>query len=93
MKESIQKEHLTCLWSEAKNIIKNYTPDQAEKLSEILELGILQLAKLNLEQGIKDDKAIIENVKKEVWHSRFWVAMEQYVWPTYPDYEENWKVI
>jgi hypothetical protein len=46
---------------------------------------------MHLEKGITDDKAIIEGVKKETWHERFWVAMENYVWPTYDDYEENWK--
>jgi len=86
-----EKGKLTALWEKAKSIIDNYSPSQAEELSEILEWGILYLAKANLEEGITDDKALIENVKKEVWHSRFWVAMENYVWPTYPDYEENWK--
>lgn len=89
-----QKGQLTKLWSKAKQIIDNFNPETTniDELSQTLELGILQLSILNLEQGITDDKAIIEGVKKEVWHERFWVSIEKYVWPTYPDYEENWRV-
>jgi hypothetical protein len=83
---------LTKLWSNAKPMVDNFTIDKKDELLNLLELGILHLAKLNLEKGITDDKAIIEGVKKEVWHSRFWVAIENCIWPTYPDYEQNWKV-
>jgi hypothetical protein len=88
-----QNGQLTTLWLNAKELINNYdyTSEKAEQLSELLEWGILYLAKANLEDGITNDKALIEGVKKEVWHERFWVSMEKYVWPTYPDYEENWK--
>lgn len=87
-----QKGQLTKLWNKAKQTIDNITHEtDINELSQTLELGILQLSILNLEQGITDDKALIEGVKKEVWHERFWVAMQNYVWPTYPDYEENWK--
>jgi hypothetical protein len=82
---------MTTLWLKAKELIKENNPEKVEQLSELLEWGILCLAKANLEDGITDDKAMIEGVKKEVWHERFWIAMENYVWPTYDDYEENWK--
>jgi hypothetical protein len=85
-----QKGQLTTLWSKSKELINNYTPEKAEQLSELLEMGILCLAKATLENQI-DDKELMEGVKKETWYERFWVAMEKYVWPTYPDYEENWK--
>jgi hypothetical protein len=85
-----QKGQLTTLWSKSKELINNYTPEKTEQLSELLEMGILCLAKATLENQI-DDKELMEGVKKETWYERFWVAMEKYVWPTYPDYEENWK--
>lgn len=85
-----QKGQLTTLWLNAKELINDYTPDKAEQLSLILEMGILRLAIATHEEQI-DDKELMEGVKKETWYERFWVAMEKYVWPTYPDYEENWK--
>jgi hypothetical protein len=82
---------MTTLWLKAKELIKENNPEKVEQLSELLEWGILCLAKANLEDGITDDKTLMEGVKKETWHERFWIAMENYVWPTYDDYEENWK--
>jgi hypothetical protein len=38
------------------------------------------------------DKDMLENVKMETWKERFWIATENYIWPTRPDYEKNWKV-
>lgn len=86
-----EKGQMTTLWLKAKELIKENNPEKVEQLSELLELGILCLAKANLEDGITDDKTLMEGVKKETWHERFWIAMENHVWPTYPDYEENWK--
>jgi hypothetical protein len=87
-----QKGHLTTLWLNAKELISDYdfSEEKAQQLSTILEMGILCLAKATLEDQITD-KELMEGVKKETWYERFWVAMEKYVWPTYPDYEENWK--
>jgi len=87
-----QKGQLTTLWLNAKELINNYdfSEEKAQQLSTILETGILCLAKATLEKQI-DDKELMEGVKKETWYERFWVTMEKYVWPTYPDYEENWK--
>jgi hypothetical protein len=82
---------MTTLWLKAKELIKENNPEKVEQLSELLEWGILCLAKANLEDGITDDKTLMEGVKKETWHERFWIAMENYVWPTYDDYEKNWK--
>jgi len=82
---------MTTLWLKAKELIKENNPEKVEQLSELLEWGILCLAKSNLEDGITDDKTLMEGVKKETWHERFWIAMENFVWPTYEDYEENWK--
>jgi hypothetical protein len=81
---------MTTLWLKAKELIKENNPEKVEQLSELLEWGILCLAKANLEDGITDDKTLIEGVKKETWHERFWIAMENLVCPTYEDYEENW---
>ena len=86
-----QKGQLTTLWLNAKELIKENNPEKVQQLSELLEWGILCLAKANLEHGITDDKVLIEGVKKETWHERFWISLEKYIWPTYPDYEENWK--
>jgi hypothetical protein len=86
-----EKGKMTKLWLQAKEIIKEKDPNKTQQLSELLETGILYLAMANLEDGITDDKELIEGVKKETWHERFWIAMENYVWPTYDDYEENWK--
>jgi hypothetical protein len=82
---------MTTLWLQAKELIKENNPEKVEQLSELLEWGILCLARAHLEHGITDDNAIREGVKKETWHERFWIAMENHVWPTYDDYEENWK--
>jgi hypothetical protein len=82
---------MTTLWLKAKELIKESDPEKTQELSEILEWGILCLSIAKLERGITDDKTLMEGVKKETWHERFWVAMQNYVWPTYPDYEKNWK--
>jgi len=82
---------MTTLWLQAKELIKENNPEKVQQLSELLEWGILCLARAHLEHGITDDKTMMEGVKKETWHERFWIALENHVWPTYPDYEENWK--
>ena len=81
-----KRGQLTSLWSEAKELIKE---NKISQLEETLEKGILILA-INTMKGV-DDKELMEGVKKETWYERFWIAMENHVWPTFPDYEENWK--
>jgi hypothetical protein len=82
---------MTTLWLKAKELIKENNPEKIQELSETLEWGILCLSIAKLERGITDDKTLIEGVKKETWHERFWISLEKHIWPTYPDYEENWK--
>jgi hypothetical protein len=81
-----KRGQLTSLWSEARELIKE---NKISQLEETLEKGILILA-INTMKGV-DDKELMEGVKKETWYERFWIAMENHVWPTFPDYEENWK--
>jgi hypothetical protein len=81
-----KRGQLTSLWSEARELIKE---NKISQLEETLEKGILILA-INTMNGV-DDKELMEGVKKETWYERFWIAMENHVWPTFPDYEENWK--
>ena len=61
-----------------------------EQAEEVLDKGILLLAYASM-NGLSD-KDMIEGVKKETWHERFWIAIETHIWPTRPDYEENWKM-
>lgn len=82
------KGPLTTLWQEAKSMIDS-GKYEVEALQELLDKGIVMLSFLSM-NGIKD-KDLVENVKKEVWHERFWIATEKYIWTTFPDYEENWK--
>ena len=81
-----KRGQLTSLWSEARELIKE---NKISQLEETLEKGILILA-INTMKGV-DDKELMEGVKKETWYERFWITMENHVWPTFPDYEENWK--
>lgn len=81
-----KRGQLTSLWLEARELIKE---NKISQLEETLEKGILILA-INTMKGV-DDKELMEGVKKETWYERFWITMENHVWPTFPDYEENWK--
>jgi hypothetical protein len=81
-----KRGQLTTLWLEARELIKE---NKISQLEETLEKGILVLA-INTMNGV-GDKELMEGVKKETWYERFWITMENHVWPTFPDYEENWK--
>lgn len=82
-----KEKPLTNLWLECRQLIKeNRLPEAEQKLDR----GILFLAHSSSE-GL-GDKDMIEGVKKETWHERFWITMENYIWPTRPDYEKNWKM-
>jgi hypothetical protein len=76
----------TNTWVTARQLLadKNF-----EKAEEVLDFGILLLMKA-YENGVQD-KDLIEGVKKETWHERFWVAIENNIWPLRSDYEKNWK--
>jgi hypothetical protein len=80
------KGPVTKTWVEARLFINENKLDQAE---DALDKGIAMMAQANI-RGVQD-KDLIEGVKREVWLERFWVATEKYIWPTRPDYEQNWK--
>lgn len=81
-----EKGQFTKTWEKARQLLAEKNFGQAE---EVLDYGILLLMKA-YESGIKD-KDLIEGVKKETWHERFWIATENHIWPLRPDYEKNWK--
>ena len=81
-----KEKPLTNLWLECRQLIKENRLDEAEQK---LDRGILYLSHSTL-KGL-GDKDLIEGVKKEVWHERFWIAVQNHIWPTRPDYEKNWK--
>jgi hypothetical protein len=74
-------------WLDARQLIKENRLEEAEQK---LDRGILMVAQATLE-GM-GDKDMLENVKMETWKERFWIATENYIWPTRPDYEKNWKI-
>jgi hypothetical protein len=80
------KGPVTKTWFEARLSIEENKLDQAE---DALDKGIAMMAQAHL-NGVRD-KDLIEGVKREVWLERFWVTTEKYIWPTRPDYEQNWK--
>jgi hypothetical protein len=82
-----EKGPLTKLWTTARKQIKE---KQLKQLEETLDKGVMYLAFYSM-QNI-GDKELLEGVKKEVWHERFWMAIENHIWPTRADYEENWKM-
>lgn len=82
-----EKGPVTKMWLEARQLIKENRLEEAEQK---LDRGILMVAQATLE-GM-GDKDMLENVKMETWKERFWIATENYIWPTRPDYEKNWKV-
>lgn len=80
------KGAVTTLWLEARQLIET---NQLEELEDKLDIGIAMLSKYTLE-GYKD-KDLLEGVKMEVWKERFWITIEKHIWPTFPNYEKNWK--
>ena len=81
-----QLGNLTKNWNAARQAIADKKLDEAV---DYLDTGIAYLAMHSM-NGVTD-KELIEGVKKEVWYERFWIAIENNIWPTYPDYEKNWK--
>jgi hypothetical protein len=77
---------VTKTWLEVRELIKT---KQLEKAEQVLDKGILLLTQSTI-NGY-GDKDLLEGVKMEVWKERFWVTTENYIWPTRPDYEKNWK--
>jgi hypothetical protein len=82
-----EKGPITKTWLEARKCISENRLKEAE---QVLDKGILMLAQLTLEGAA--DKQLVEKVKMEVWKERFWIATENHIWPTRPDYEKNWKM-
>jgi hypothetical protein len=76
----------TKTWAMARQLLEDKNFEKAE---ETLDMGILLLIKAH-ESGYRD-KDLIEGVKKETWHERFWVAIQNHIWPRRPDYIKNWK--
>lgn len=83
---SKEKGPITKLWLESRKLIeeKNF-----EKAEETLDKGIYIIAQLTLTGKL--DKDLVENVKMETWKERYWISLENNIWPLRKDYEENWK--
>ena len=81
-----EQGQFTKTWAQARQLLADEKFEQAE---DVLDTGILLLIKA-YEKGHRD-KDLIEGVKKETWHERFWIATENYIWPRRPDYLKNWK--
>jgi hypothetical protein len=82
-----EKGPITKTWLEARKCISENRLEEAE---QVLDKGILMLS--HLTYGGCGDKQLVEKVKMEVWKERFWITIEKYIWPTFPDYEKNWKM-
>jgi len=80
------KEIVTKTWLEARELIK---ARQFEEAEQVLDKGILLLTQFTMDGY--GDKDLLEEVKMEVWKERFWIAIENHIWPTRPDYTKNWK--
>ena len=80
------KEIVTKTWLEARELIK---ARQFEEAEQVLDKGILLLTQFTRDGY--GDKDLLEEVKMEVWKERFWIAIENHIWPTRPDYTKNWK--
>lgn len=83
----MEKGPITKTWLEARKCISENRLEEAE---QVLDKGILMLS--HLTRNRHGDKQLVEKVKMEVWKERFWIAIEKYIWPTFPDYEKNWKM-
>jgi hypothetical protein len=81
-----KKTSITKIWLDARQQLKEQKFEVAE---QTLDSGVLFLAQSSL-NGI-GDKDLIEGVKKETWHERFWISIEKYIWTRRPDYETVWK--
>ena len=81
-----EKGPVTKTWLESRQLINENKLDEAEQK---LDKGILMLTHATLD-GL-GDKDILENVKMETWKERFWIAIQNHIWPTFSDYEKNWK--
>lgn len=80
------KGPFTKTWEKARQLVAEKDFEQAE---DVLDTGVLLLVKAH-ESGFRD-KDLIEGVKKETWHERFWISIENNIWPLRPDYLKNWK--
>lgn len=83
----MEKGPITKTWLEARKCISENRLEEAE---QVLDKGILMLS--HLTRSGHGDKQLVEKVKMEVWKERFWITSEKYIWPTFPDYEKNWKM-
>jgi hypothetical protein len=83
----MEKGPITKTWLEARKCISENRLEEAE---QVLDKGILMLS--HLTRNRHGDKQLVEKVKMEVWKERFWIAIEKYIWPTFPDYKKNWKM-
>jgi hypothetical protein len=81
-----EKGLVTKLWLQARHLIETKQLQEAE---QVLDKGILVVSKFTLD-GL-GDKDLLEGVKMETWKERFWIAIENNIWPTRKDYEKNWK--
>ena len=81
-----EKGPVTKLWLEARQLLDE---KQLEKAEQVLDKGLVLLGLFTLE-GL-GDKDLLENVKMETWKERFWIAIENNIWPTRENYEEEWK--
>jgi hypothetical protein len=81
-----EKGPVTKLWLQARHLIET---KQLEEAEQVLDKGILVVSKYTLD-GL-GDKDLLEGVKMETWKERFWIAIENNIWPTRKDYEKNWK--
>lgn len=81
-----EKEPVTKIWLEARQLIKEKNLEEAE---QVLDKGIFLLGYFTM-KGL-GDKDLLENVKMETWKERFWVATQNHIWPTRKDYETVWK--
>ena len=74
------------MWLNARQQLKEKNFEEAE---QTLDRGIFLLAQHAM-QGV-GDKDLIEGVKRETWLERFWISLENNIWPLREDYEEVWK--
>jgi len=81
-----EKGPVTKTWLEARQLLADNNLEEAELT---LDKGIFLLGYYSM-QGL-GDKDLLEDVKMETWKERFWVAIQNNIWPTREDYEEVWK--
>ena len=81
-----EKGPVTKLCLQARHLVET---KQLEEAEQVLDKGIIVVSKYTLD-GL-GDKDLLEGVKMETWKERFWIAIENNIWPTRKDYEKNWK--